>query len=74
MNPNLLRAKMAECGLSQGKTAALIGICENSLTRKLSGERDFKLSEVRSLCRVLNITDPARVFDLTIGQEGGEQE
>lgn len=72
MNPNLLRAKMAECGLSQGKTAALIGICENSLTRKLSGERDFKLSEVRSLCRVLNISDPARVFDLTIDQEEGE--
>jgi len=71
MNPNLLRAKMAECGYSQGKTAALIGVCSNSLSRKLKGERDFTLTEVRKLCRVLRINDPVRVFDLSLDGKGG---
>lgn len=71
MKNNLLRAKMTECGYSQGQVASLIGMHGNTLTRKVKGESDFTLSEVRKLCRVLRITDPVRVFDLSIDSMGG---
>ena len=71
MNNNLLRAKMTECGYSQGQVASLIGMHCNSLSRKIKGESDFTLTEVRKLCRVLRITDPVRVFDLSIYGTGG---
>lgn len=71
MNNNLLRAKITECGYSQGQVASLIGMHCNTLSRKVKGESDFTLTEVRKLCRVLRITDPARVFDLYIDSAGG---
>ncbi len=71
MSNNLLRAKMTECGYSQGQVASLIGMHGNTLSRKVNGESEFTLSEVRKLCRVLRITDPARVFDLSIDSAGG---
>ncbi len=71
MNNNLLRAKITECGYSQGQVASLIGIHGNTLSRKIKGESDFTLTEVRKLCRALRITDPVRVFDLSIDSAGG---
>ena len=71
MSNNLLRAKMTEYGYSQGQVASLIGMHGNTLLRKVNGESEFTLSEVRKLCRVLRITDPARVFDLSIDSAGG---
>ena len=65
MTHNLLRAKMAECGYSQGQVSNLIGMHCNTLSRKIKGNSDFTLSEIRKLCRVLHITDPAQVFDLS---------
>lgn len=71
MTNNLLRAKMTECGYSQGQVASLIGMHGNTLSRKVKGESDFTLTEVRKLCRVLRITAPARVFELPIDGAGG---
>lgn len=71
MNLNLLRAKMVECGYSQGQVASLIGMHGNTLSRKVNGESDFTLTEVRKLCHVLRIADPVRVFDLSIDNSGG---
>ncbi len=62
MNPNLLRAKITEIGLTQAQVANGIGISSNSLSRKLSGKREFKLSEVTKLCEFLNISNPIDVF------------
>lgn len=70
MNMNLLRAKMVECGLTQKQVAKGVGMSSNSLSRKLNGNCDFTLSEVRVLCRVLCIKDPVRVFDLGIEGDG----
>lgn len=66
MNLNLLRAKMVECGYSQGQVASLIGMHGNTLSRKVNGESDFTLTEVRKLCHVLRIADPVRIFGLGI--------
>lgn len=62
MNANLLRAKFKECGKTQAEVAELIGMSTNSLSRKLSGKRDFRLSEVDRLCQILDIQNPAPIF------------
>ena len=62
MNANLLRAKIAEKGETQGRTAIAVGMSPNSLSRKLKGERDFTLGEVIAICEYLNISDPTPIF------------
>lgn len=44
MNSNLLRAALAQQGMTQGKLAELVGISPNSLSRKLNGKRPFFLT------------------------------
>lgn len=62
MNANLLRGKMAECGMNQSQLAVKIGISDNSLSRKILGKREFRLSEVVGICAVLNIENPKEIF------------
>lgn len=62
MNANLLRGKIAEEGLTQSRLAKAIGISENSLSRKLLGKREFRLSEVVDICNILNIENPEKIF------------
>ena len=62
MNANLLKARMKELNKTQGIVAEASGMSENSLSRKLSGKRDFRLSEIERLCEVLNISDPRPFF------------
>lgn len=62
MNVNLIRGKIAECGLTQQELAEKAGISGNSLSRKLSGKRDFRLEEVKKICVVLGIEDPSPYF------------
>lgn len=62
MNANLIKAKMKEKGVTQAEVAQMIGISTNSLSRKMLGKRDFKLSEVRMLCDVLSIENRAEIF------------
>ena len=62
MQANLLRAKIVESGFTQAQVAKGIGISSNSLTRKLTGVREFKLSEIVKLCSFLNIDNPKEIF------------
>lgn len=62
MNANKLRAKIKENGLTQEKVAKIIGISPNSLSRKLSGKKDFRLGEVILLCRALRIENAEEIF------------
>ncbi len=62
MNSNLLRGKIAEKGYTQEKLAKEVGISSNSLSRKLLGKREFTLTEVVSICKVLDIADPVNIF------------
>ena len=62
MNACLIRGKIAEAGLTQGEVAKMAGMSSNSLSRKLLGKRDFKLSEVSSLFMILSIQNPAPYF------------
>ena len=62
MNSNLLRAALAQQGMTQGKLAELVGISPNSLSRKLNGKRQFTLGEAETISRVLELQNPAAVF------------
>ena len=62
MNANKLRAKIKENGLTQEKVAKIIGISPNSLSRKLSRKKDFRLGEVILLCRALRIENAEEIF------------
>lgn len=62
MNANKIRAKIIEKGLNQGRVASIIGISQNSFSRKLSGKRDFSLSEVIALCDALEVENPKEIF------------
>ncbi len=53
---------MAEKQITQGALAAEIGISENSLSRKMLGKREFRLSEVISICEVLDIDNSTDIF------------
>ncbi|MEL4860527.1 helix-turn-helix transcriptional regulator [Pseudoflavonifractor phocaeensis] len=62
MNARLLRAALAEHGMTQGKLAYSIGISENSMSRKIQGRREFTISEADRICEILKIADPAKIF------------
>ena len=62
MNANKIRARIKEKGMNQGEVAKLMGISQNSLSRKLLGQREFSLSEVVSLCNILEFDDAQNIF------------
>lgn len=62
MNVNLLKSQIVKKGLTQEQLALQIKISPNSLSRKLTGKREFRLSEVKNLCEVLEIANPVEIF------------
>ena len=48
--------------VSLSKNLLKTGISENSLSRKLSGKRDFRLEEVKRICAILGIENPSPYF------------
>lgn len=62
MKANLVRAKIKEKGVTQDFVAKSMGISTNPLSRKLLGKREFRLSEILSLCEILDIENPQVVF------------
>lgn len=57
-----LRGVIAETGTNQGDLAKSVGMAPNSLSRKLHGCTDFKVTELVAICEQLNI----RISDLKI--------
>ena len=66
MNTAKLKGKIAECGLSQNKCAAAIGISKGAMYQKINeiNGRCFNVDEAKKLCRVLNISgaEAAEIF------------
>lgn len=52
---NIIRAKMAERGMSQIKLAELLNMTQTSLSNKINNKRDFKLREIIKMCEVFEI-------------------
>ena len=62
MNLNALKGKIKEREETQKTVANAIGISMNSLSRKLAGKREFKLSEAIKLAEFLELDDPCSIF------------
>jgi transcriptional regulator with XRE-family HTH domain len=73
VNNNLLRARIVEKGKTQGEIAVEIGISPMSLSRKLTGKREFHLSEIVNLCKCLDIKDPCDIFLPELSQKRNEK-
>ena len=65
MNANLIKAKMAELGLTQTETAAAIGISVSRFNAKLNGTRgaEFSLPDIIALKKVLTL-DAQQIDDI----------
>lgn len=59
---NLLKARMTEMGKTQKEVARRMGISAQTLSYKLNGRIEFKVSEIDSLCDELGIRDKERYF------------
>lgn len=62
MKREILKQRLSEQHLTQGQLASKIGICENSMSRKMRGKREFRISEVIAICNALQITNPSEIF------------
>lgn len=66
MQANLIKAKMAEKNMRQFELADELGMSANSLSRKLSGKREFTIAEATAMCEILGLSNPADIFFDTI--------
>ena len=57
MNATELTVELARNKLSIPKAANMIGIGKKAFYSKMKGESEFKQSEIRSLKRILNLSD-----------------
>ena len=60
MNTVLLLSKIEASGKSKSEIAELLGITRQGLYNKLSGESEFKSSEIRLLSSLLSLTPEDR--------------
>lgn len=51
-----LRARIAKSGFKRSHIAAALGISTAALAQKIDNRREFKASEIDTLCKLLNIT------------------
>lgn len=53
--PNLLKAAIVRVGFTQGEFAQKIGISQNTLYSRMSGETSFSIDEVDKAKKILSI-------------------
>lgn len=66
-NVKLLKEKIKESGLKKAYIAAQIGIAPNTLTALLNNKAEFKASQIRTICDVLDIHDAAEIKAIFFG-------
>ena len=74
MNSNKIQGRIKEKGETQATIAVMIGMSANSLSRKLTGKRQFTLCEVEAICNVLDIQDPTPYFFTPSSQTRNDSE
>lgn len=60
MNAEMLAAKIEASGRSKSEIAEALGITRQGLYNKLSGDNEFKSSEIRRLSEILCLTPDER--------------
>lgn len=66
-NIDMLEDKIYESGLKKGYIAAKIGVSPSTLSALLSNRTEFKASQIRDICKVLNIQDDAEIKAIFFG-------
>lgn len=59
-NQKLLKAKIIAQGFTRAEIAKKMGISLTTLNYKLNGRQEFKLSEVKKICTILNLNKSER--------------
>ena len=62
MNTRELRKRIKESGLKLEAIARRMGINRVSLWNKIQGRTEFKASEIKSLCQILNLSAEQRDY------------
>ena len=62
MNLSYLNDRISLSGITITALAEKMGISRQSMYLKMSGERDFKTSEVKKLCEILRLTAEERAL------------
>ena len=60
-NIDLLEDKIYESGLKKGYIAARIGVSSSTFSALLNNRTEFKASQIRDICNVLDIKDDAEI-------------
>lgn len=64
MQPNKLRAKIAEAGMTQNQLSDAAGMAASTFSAKINGIRPFDADEIREICRILGLEDPAEMAQI----------
>lgn len=60
-NIDLLEDKIYESGLKKGYIAARIGVSPSTFSALMNNRTEFKASQIKEICKVLNIEDDAEI-------------
>ena len=64
MNLKKLKGRLAEEDYTKSRLARELGVSPATITKKLSGEREFTVAEAEKICGLVGITDPAEKVDI----------
>lgn len=69
-NVKLLDEKIQQSGLKKGYIAEKIGVNPNTFSSLMSGKTEFKVSQMVTICRILNIQDDAEIKAIFFANDG----
>lgn len=60
-NVQLLEERIKKSGLKKGYIAEKMGVAPNTLTALINNKAEFRVSHIRAICEILDITDNAEI-------------
>lgn len=69
-NTQLLEKKIQQSGLKKVFIAEKIGVTPTTLSALINNKAEFKVSQIRTICQVLNIKDDAEVKAIFFADNG----
>lgn len=61
-NTLMLELEIRKQGLTKKEVATLMGLSEQGFLLKLNNKTEFKASEIRKMCEILNLPDNSLFF------------
>lgn len=69
-NGKLLEEKIQQSGLKKAFIAEKLGITPTTLSALISNRAEFKASQIKTMCQILNIQDDAEIMAIFFAQIG----